>query len=103
VIIDKLPFAAPDDPLLKAKSEDCRLRGGDPFRQVYLPQAVISLKQGVGRLIRTQADHGVVIICDNRLVNREYGSLFISSLPAMPRTRELSKVLEFVKKDAEET
>ncbi|UPW16871.1 ATP-dependent DNA helicase [Agarivorans sp. TSD2052] len=103
VIIDKLPFAAPDDPLLKAKSEDCRLRGGDPFRQVYLPQAVISLKQGVGRLIRTQADHGVVIICDNRLVNRDYGSLFISSLPAMPRTRELSKVLEFVKNNAEES
>lgn len=103
VIIDKLPFAAPDDPLLKAKSEDCRLRGGDPFRQVYLPQAVISLKQGVGRLIRTQADHGVVIICDNRLVNRDYGALFISSLPAMPRTRELSKVLEFVKNNAEET
>jgi len=103
VIIDKLPFAAPDDPLLKAKSEDCRLRGGDPFRQVYLPQAVISLKQGVGRLIRTQTDHGVVIICDNRIVNRDYGSLFIRSLPAMPRTRELSKVLEFVKKDAEET
>lgn len=96
VIIDKLPFASPDDPLMKAKSEDCRLRGGDPFQQVYLPQAAISLKQGVGRLIRDVTDKGVVIICDNRLVNRNYGQLFLSSLPPMKRSRDLTVVREFI-------
>ncbi|MDF5463523.1 ATP-dependent DNA helicase, partial [Vibrio parahaemolyticus] len=72
VIIDKLPFTAPDDPLLKARIEDCRLRGGEPFAEVQIPDAVITLKQGVGRLIRDQKDHGALIICDNRLVTRDY-------------------------------
>ncbi len=67
VIIDKLPFTSPDDPLLKARMEDCRLRGGDPFDDVQLPDAVITLKQGVGRLIRDVTDRGVLVICDNRL------------------------------------
>jgi ATP-dependent DNA helicase DinG len=97
VIIDKLPFASPDDPLIRAKSEDCRLRGGDPFTQVYLPQAAIALKQGVGRLIRGADDRGVVIICDNRLVNRQYGGLFLSSLPPMRRSRDLSELETFVR------
>ncbi|MFM2481104.1 ATP-dependent DNA helicase [Celerinatantimonas sp. YJH-8] len=96
VIIDKLPFASPDDPLMKAKSEDCRLRGGDPFQQVYLPQAAIALKQGVGRLIRDITDKGVVIICDNRLVNRNYGQLFLASLPPMQRCRDLAVVRQFI-------
>ncbi|WP_026972515.1 ATP-dependent DNA helicase [Aliagarivorans marinus] len=97
VIIDKLPFASPDDPLMKAKSEDCRMRGGDAFSQVYLPHAAITLKQGVGRLIRDQQDRGVVIICDNRLVNRNYGATFVASLPPMPRTRDLKKVEQFIR------
>lgn len=96
VIIDKLPFSSPDDPLIRAKSEDCRLRGGDPFTQVYLPQAAIVLKQGVGRLIRGANDRGVVIICDNRLVNRNYGELFLSSLPPMRRSRDLKQVKQFI-------
>ena len=96
VIIDKLPFTAPDDPLLKARIEDCRLKGGDPFDQVQLPDAVITLKQGVGRLIRDKRDQGVLIICDNRLVTRDYGGIFLSSLPPIPRTRDLEVVKEFL-------
>ncbi|WP_076726695.1 ATP-dependent DNA helicase, partial [Cronobacter sakazakii] len=86
VIIDKLPFTSPDDPLLKARMEDCRLRGGDPFDEVQLPEAVITLKQGVGRLIRDVDDRGVLVICDNRLVMRPYGAVFLKSLPPTPRT-----------------
>ncbi|MFL7864650.1 ATP-dependent DNA helicase [Vibrio cincinnatiensis] len=96
VIIDKLPFTAPDDPLLKARIEDCRLRGGDPFAQVQLPEAVITLKQGVGRLIRDQKDKGALIICDNRLVTRDYGGVFLASLPPIPRTRDLAVVTDFL-------
>lgn len=84
VIIDKLPFTSPDDPLLKARIEDCRLRGGDPFNDVQLPDAVITLKQGVGRLIRDIDDRGVLVICDNRLVMRPYGAMFLNSLPRHP-------------------
>ena len=96
VIIDKLPFTSPDDPLLKARIEDCRLRGGDPFNDVQLPDAVITLKQGVGRLIRDTDDRGVIVICDNRLVMRPYGAIFLNSLPPAPRTRDLSKAIEFL-------
>ena len=95
VIIDKLPFTAPDDPLLKARIEDCRLRGGDPFNELQLPDAVITLKQGVGRLIRDMQDRGVLILCDPRLVNRPYGGTFLQSLPPMPRTRELANIASF--------
>ncbi|MCA2015500.1 ATP-dependent DNA helicase [Vibrio tritonius] len=96
VIIDKLPFTAPDDPLLKARIEDCRLRGGDPFAQVQLPEAVITLKQGVGRLIRDKKDRGALIICDNRLVTRDYGGIFLASLPPIPRTRDLQVISDFL-------
>ncbi|MEL6113688.1 ATP-dependent DNA helicase [Photobacterium sp. SP02] len=96
VIIDKLPFTAPDDPLLKARIEDCRLRGGDPFAQVQIPDAVITLKQGVGRLIRDQQDKGVLVICDNRLVTRPYGAVFLRSLPPIPRTRDVDGVGQFL-------
>ncbi len=99
VIIDKLPFTAPDDPLLKARIEDCRLRGGEPFAEVQIPDAVITLKQGVGRLIRDQKDHGALIICDNRLVTRDYGGTFLSSLPPIPRTRDLERIKAFLKAD----
>ncbi|MGR5286966.1 ATP-dependent DNA helicase [Vibrio maritimus] len=99
VIIDKLPFTAPDDPLLKARIEDCKLQGGDPFQQVQIPDAVITLKQGVGRLIRDQKDRGALIICDNRLVTREYGATFLSSLPPIPRTRDLGVIKQFLAQD----
>ena len=103
VIIDKLPFTAPDDPLLKARIEDCQLKGGDPFSQVQIPDAVITLKQGVGRLIRDKKDKGALIICDNRLVTREYGGVFLASLPPIPRTRDLELVQDFLKQISETT
>ena len=97
VIIDKLPFASPDDPLLQARVEDCARRGKDPFAEVQLPQAVITLKQGVGRLIRDVTDRGVLVICDNRLVTKPYGATFLKSLPPMRRTRDLSAASQFLK------
>lgn len=99
VIIDKLPFTAPDEPLFKARIEDCRLQGGEPFNDIQIPEAVITLKQGVGRLIRDVTDKGVVIICDNRLVTRNYGATFLKSLPPSKRTRDLEKVISFLKKN----
>ena len=100
VIIDKLPFASPDDPLLKARVDDCKLKGGDPFSELQLPKAVIALKQGVGRLIRDRSDHGVLVICDPRMVNKPYGATFIKSLPAIPRTRELGSLGSFFDRGA---
>ncbi len=96
VIIDKLPFASPDDPLLQARCEDVKRQGGDAFQQVQLPQAVIALKQGVGRLIRDVNDQGVMVICDDRLVNRPYGQVFLKSLPSMKRTRDLETSVSFL-------
>ncbi|MDX1392059.1 MAG: ATP-dependent DNA helicase, partial [Rheinheimera sp.] len=96
VIIDKLPFASPDEPLLQARSEDCLLRGQDPFAKVQLPQAVITLKQGVGRLIRDVSDRGIMVICDNRLVTKPYGEVFLTSLPPMRRTRSLDEAVAFL-------
>ncbi|MDR6991236.1 ATP-dependent DNA helicase [Luteimonas sp. 3794] len=95
VVIDKLPFAAPDDPVFEARLDAIRRAGGNPFRDEQLPQAVIALKQGVGRLIRTEHDRGVLVLCDPRLLGRSYGSLFLDSLPPMPRTREISTVAAF--------
>ncbi len=82
--------------MLKARIEDCRLRGGDPFSQVQIPDAVITLKQGVGRLIRDKQDKGVLVICDNRLVTRPYGAVFLRSLPSIPRTRDVNGVGQFL-------
>lgn len=96
VIIDKLPFTSPDEPLLKARMEDCRLQGGEPFNDIQIPEAVITLKQGVGRLIRDVTDRGVVIICDSRLVMRNYGQTFLKSLPPAKRTRDLDQVIRFL-------
>jgi ATP-dependent DNA helicase DinG len=95
VVIDKLPFAAPDDPVLEARSEVLRQEGGNPFMELYLPQAVIALKQGAGRLIRDVNDRGVLVICDPRILTRGYGAAFLDSLPPMRRTREQYEVLEF--------
>ncbi|MGL5399690.1 MAG: ATP-dependent DNA helicase, partial [Plesiomonas shigelloides] len=96
VIIDKLPFTAPDDPLLKARMEDSQRRGCDPFSDVQLPDAVITLKQGVGRLIRDTQDRGVVVICDARLVSRPYGQVFLESLPPLPRSRDVGQAIAFL-------
>jgi ATP-dependent DNA helicase DinG len=84
VAIDKLPFASPDDPLLKARLEGIRRRGGNPFLEYQLPQAVLALKQGAGRLIRDFDDFGVILIGDPRITSKAYGRMFLNSLPASP-------------------
>ena len=95
VIIDKLPFAAPNDPVLEARMDAIRQRGGNPFTEHQIPQAVIALKQGVGRLIRDANDKGVLMLCDSRLRTRNYGKIFLDSLPHMPRTQKLDIVKRF--------
>jgi ATP-dependent DNA helicase DinG len=95
VIIDKLPFASPGDPVLQARIDALRRDGGNPFRDFQLPQAVIALKQGAGRLIRDAADRGVLVVCDPRLLSRPYGHAFLDSLPPMARSRDLADVGRF--------
>ncbi len=95
VIIDKLPFATPDDPILRARCEALEQAGRNPFLEYQLPNAVIALKQGVGRLIRDEHDHGVLVLCDPRLLQKGYGKVFVESLPPMPLTRDLTDVERF--------
>lgn len=95
VMIDRLPFASPGDPVLAARIESLRRSGGNPFRDYQLPQAVIALKQGAGRLIRGSEDRGVLVVCDPRLLGRSYGHRFLESLPPMRRTRDLDEVRDF--------
>jgi ATP-dependent DNA helicase DinG len=96
VIIDKLPFAVPDDPVMKARLAAIERSGGNPFFDEQVPQAVITLKQGVGRLIRDVSDFGVVMLCDRRLVTKPYGRIFLKSLPNMPQTDDLGDVTAFL-------
>ncbi|MDH7453609.1 ATP-dependent DNA helicase [Luteimonas composti] len=95
VVIDKLPFAAPDDPVFEARLQAIRRAGGNPFRDEQLPQAVIALKQGVGRLIRTERDRGVLVLCDPRLTQKSYGETFLDSLPPFATTRSAADVEAF--------
>jgi ATP-dependent DNA helicase DinG len=98
VVIDKLPFAAPEDPLLKARLEGIRRRGGNPFRDFQLPQAVLGLKQGFGRLIRDREDFGVVAICDPRLQSRGYGPMFLAALPPARVVTDLDEAVSFLRR-----
>ncbi len=95
VVIDKLPFAPPDDPVLSARIDRMKAEGRNAFMDYQLPRAVINVKQGAGRLIRDETDRGVLMICDPRLVGKHYGKRIWRSLPPMKRTRELEEVLAF--------
>jgi len=103
VVIDKLPFAPPDDPVLAARIDALRAGGGNPFTSLQLPQAILQLKQGAGRLIRDEGDRGVLMLCDPRLYTRPYGRLIRASLPPMRPTRELSEVEAFFSGHAQAT
>ncbi len=100
VVIDKLPFAAPDDPLLAARIDKINREGGNAFVEYQLPQAVITLKQGAGRLIRDETDRGVLMICDPRLFSKGYGKRILRSLPSMKGTRKIDDVLAFFARPA---
>ncbi|MBD3671160.1 MAG: ATP-dependent DNA helicase [Gammaproteobacteria bacterium] len=95
VIIDKLPFASPGDPITQARIDKLKSDGGNPFMNFQIPEAVITLKQGVGRLIRDVTDYGVLMLCDPRLLNKPYGKIFLNSLPPMTRTQDLERVKRF--------
>ena len=95
VVIDKLPFQPPDDPVVAARIAHLEKSGGKPFMDYQLPHAAITLKQGAGRLIRTETDRGVLMICDTRLADKPYGKLLLNALPAMTRTRKLEVVGRF--------
>ena len=95
VIIDKLPFAPPDDPVLSARIDEMKRQGRNAFMEYQLPRAVISIKQGAGRLIRDETDRGVLMICDPRLITKHYGKHVWRSLPPMRRTRVLNEVIDF--------
>ncbi|SHI26197.1 ATP-dependent DNA helicase [Pollutimonas bauzanensis] len=98
VAIDKLPFAPPDDPVLEARLNLCRTQGGNPFMEYQLPEAAIALKQGAGRLIRSEQDWGVLMVGDARIVEKPYGKLLWRGLPPFARTREPDQILAFFKK-----
>lgn len=95
VAIDKLPFAPPDDPVLEARMKQCRDQGGNPFAEFQLPEAALALKQGAGRLIRTESDWGVLMVGDTRLVDKPYGKVLWRGLPPFARTRDQAAVVDF--------
>jgi len=102
VIIDKLPFSSPGDPVLKARLNAMERQGRNPFFEHQLPAAVIALRQGIGRLIRDVKDRGVLMVCDPRLLKRSYGQIFLDSVPPMRRTRAIEEVRAFFQQETEQ-
>ncbi len=99
VLIDKIPFASPDDPVLQAQDAHLKEEGKSGFALLQLPRATLALKQGVGRLIRTESDHGVLILCDPRLTTRRYGTTILNQLPGFAWTRDARVAAAFLKKN----
>jgi ATP-dependent DNA helicase DinG len=97
VIVDRLPFAHPEDPIVAARIEKIRKSGGDPFHSFQVPMAVIALKQGLGRLIRTQSDRGVLCVLDVRLLTKPYGKIFLRSLNTGPLVRDPQAISDFLR------
>ena len=97
VIIDKLPFGSPEDPVMKSRIRYCNENGENAFMQIQIPEAVVTLKQGAGRLIRSEKDQGVLVICDSRILNKPYGRQFLDSLPPMPIVRNIREIKSFFK------
>ena len=100
VVIEKLPFAPPDDPMVRARIEHLTASGGNAFRDYQLPEAALALKQGVGRLIRSEDDYGVVAICDPRVLGRAYGRIFLAALPVMTVTQDAGEARRFLARHA---
>jgi ATP-dependent DNA helicase DinG len=103
VVIDKLPFPPPNDPLVEARSKRLEAQGRSPFNDYFVPEAVVALKQGAGRLIRRETDQGVLVLCDNRLVTTGYGRRLIAALPPMRQlntANELAQAIEVLHQDA---
>ena len=95
VIVDKLPFASPGDPVVSARIDRLRNRGGDPFGEYQVPVAILMLKQGLGRLIRSASDRGVLAVLDSRIVERGYGRRFLASLPPARLVHDVAEVESF--------
>ena len=94
VIIDKLPFPPPNDPLVEARSKLLESQGRSAFSDYFLPEAAVALKQGAGRLIRRETDHGVLVVCDSRLVSMGYGRRLMKALPPMKRLASEQELLD---------
>jgi ATP-dependent DNA helicase DinG len=94
VIIDKLPFAVPSDPLIEAKIQYLKKQDRNPFFEYQIPAAVMMLKQGIGRLIRTTVDYGLLAVLDRRIITKNYGEVFLRNLPQMPIFHKLNELKE---------
>ncbi len=97
VIIDKLPFKSPQDPVYRKRIQQVNQNGGNAFFEVQIPEATISLRQGVGRLIRDIGDYGIVVLCDNRLNTKSYAKGMLESLPPMRRSSDLDEIKAFAR------